>query len=163
MTEPAFLERVLAARALHPELRARGARRPADGADGRRSGSTTCSRARATRRRSSGRARRSQPDDLLTLIYTSGTTGPPKGVQITHDNIMSAVEALDEVIDFPEGARVVSYLPMAHIAERATGHYLPIVLGHTVTCCPNPREVIAYLPEVRPTLVLRGARASGRS
>jgi long-subunit acyl-CoA synthetase (AMP-forming) len=40
---------------------------------------------------------------------------------------------------------------MAHIAERATGHYLPIVLGHTVTCCSNPREVIDYLPEVRPT------------
>src|SRR4051794_30305006 len=92
-----------------------------------------------------------QPDDLLTLIYTSGTTGPPKGVQITHGNIMSAMHALREAINFPEGSRVVSYLPMAHIAERATGHYLPIVLGHTVTTCPNPREVIAYLPEVRPT------------
>jgi long-subunit acyl-CoA synthetase (AMP-forming) len=64
---------------------------------------------------------------------------------------MSAIKTFDDVIDFPEGARVVSYLPMAHIAERAVGHYLPIVLGHTVTCCPNPREVIAYLPEVRPT------------
>ena len=91
-----------------------------------------------------------EPGDLLTLIYTSGTTGPPKGVQITHDNIMSAVRGFEDVIDFPEGARVVSYLPMAHIAERATGHYIPIVLGHSVTCCPNPREVIAYLPEVRP-------------
>jgi long-subunit acyl-CoA synthetase (AMP-forming) len=65
--------------------------------------------------------------------------------------MMSAVKTFDEVIDFPEGARVVSYLPMAHIAERAVGHYLPIVLGHTVTCCPNPREVVGYLPEVRPT------------
>ena len=92
-----------------------------------------------------------EPEDLLTLIYTSGTTGPPKGVQITHGNIMSAMHALEEAIDFPEGSRVVSYLPMAHIAERATGHYLPIVLGHSVTCCPNPREVLAYLPEVRPT------------
>ena len=91
------------------------------------------------------------PEDLLTLIYTSGTTGPPKGVQITHRNIMSAVDALERAVGFPEGARVVSYLPMAHIAERVTGHYLPIVLGHSVTCCPNPREVIAYLPEVRPT------------
>jgi long-subunit acyl-CoA synthetase (AMP-forming) len=98
------------------------------------------------------RARRAvEPDDLLTLIYTSGTTGPPKGVQITHENMMGAVHALREAIEFPEGSRVVSYLPMAHIAERATGHYLPTVLGHTVTCCPNPREVIAYLPEVRPT------------
>jgi long-subunit acyl-CoA synthetase (AMP-forming) len=92
-----------------------------------------------------------EPGDLLTLIYTSGTTGPPKGVQITHDNIMSAVRGFQDVIDFPEGARVVSYLPMAHIAERATGHYIPIVLGHSVTCCPNPREVVAYLPEVRPS------------
>jgi long-chain acyl-CoA synthetase len=92
-----------------------------------------------------------EPGDLLTLIYTSGTTGPPKGVQITHDNIMSAVRGFEDVIDFPEGARVVSYLPMAHIAERATGHYIPIVLGHSVTCCPNPREVITYLPEVRPS------------
>jgi len=55
------------------------------------------------------------------------------------------------VIAFPEGARVVSYLPMAHIAERSTGHYLPLVLGHTVTSCPVPRDVIAYLPEVHPT------------
>jgi long-subunit acyl-CoA synthetase (AMP-forming) len=92
-----------------------------------------------------------EPGDLLTLIYTSGTTGPPKGVQITHDNIMSAVRGFQDVIEFPEGARVVSYLPMAHIAERATGHYIPIVLGHSVTTCPNPREVIAYLPEVRPS------------
>jgi long-chain acyl-CoA synthetase len=92
-----------------------------------------------------------QPGDVLTLIYTSGTTGPPKGVQITHHNMMSAVQAFEDVIQFPEGARVVSYLPMAHIAERATGHYIPIVLAHTVTCCPNPREVIAYLPEVRPS------------
>src|SRR6187200_258752 len=64
---------------------------------------------------------------------------------------MSAVRGFQDVIDFPEGARVVSYLPMAHIAERATGHYIPIVLGHSVTTCPNPREVIAYLPEVRPS------------
>jgi long-chain acyl-CoA synthetase len=92
-----------------------------------------------------------QPDDLLTLIYTSGTTGPPKGVQLTHHNMIFAVQTFEEVIDFPDGARVVSYLPMAHIAERAVGHYLPIVLAHTVTCCPNPREVVAYLPEVRPT------------
>jgi long-subunit acyl-CoA synthetase (AMP-forming) len=92
-----------------------------------------------------------EPDDLVTLIYTSGTTGPPKGVQITHSNVMSSVRAFDEMIKFPEGARVVSYLPMAHIAERMVGHYLPIALGHTVTCCPNPREVLSYLPEVKPT------------
>jgi long-chain acyl-CoA synthetase len=92
-----------------------------------------------------------KPDDILTLIYTSGTTGPPKGVQLTHNNLIQAVRSFDQIIAFPNDGRVVSYLPMAHIAERNCSHYLPLMLGFTVTCCPNPREVIAYLPEVRPT------------
>jgi long-chain acyl-CoA synthetase len=91
------------------------------------------------------------PDDTLTLIYTSGTTGPPKGVQLTHANLQSAVRGFDQVIAFPADGRVVSWLPMAHIAERACSHYLPMLLGFTTTCCPNPREVVAYLSEVRPT------------
>ncbi len=91
------------------------------------------------------------PDDILTLIYTSGTTGPPKGVQLTHANLLSAVNGFDEVIAFPSDGRVVSWLPMAHIAERACSHYLPIMLGFTTTCCPDPRQVVAYLPEVHPT------------
>src|SRR3954470_3013015 len=92
-----------------------------------------------------------EPDDVLTLIYTSGTTGPPKGVQIVHRNEMAAGRSFDQIIQFPEGARVVSYLPMAHIAERSCSQYLPIMFGFTVTDCPNPREVVFYLPEVRPT------------
>ncbi len=92
-----------------------------------------------------------EPDDMLTLIYTSGTTGPPKGVQLTHANVISALHGFDEVISFPSEGRVISWLPMAHIAERACSHYLPIMLGFTTTCCPDPRQVVAYLPEVRPT------------
>jgi long-chain acyl-CoA synthetase len=92
-----------------------------------------------------------EPDDTLTLIYTSGTTGPPKGVVLTHGNEISAVQGFDDVIAFPADGRVISWLPMAHIAERACSHYLPIMLGFTTTCCPNPREVVAYLPEVHPT------------
>ena len=92
-----------------------------------------------------------RPDDILTLIYTSGTTGPPKGVQLTHANLLSAVNGFDEVIAFPSDGRVVSWLPMAHIAERACSHYLPVMLGFTTTCCPDPRQVVAYLPEVHPT------------
>ena len=92
-----------------------------------------------------------EPDDALTLIYTSGTTGPPKGVQLTHTNLITAVNGFDKVIAFPDDGRVVSWLPMAHIAERACSHYLPMLLGFTTTCCPDPRQVVAYLPEVRPT------------
>jgi long-subunit acyl-CoA synthetase (AMP-forming) len=92
-----------------------------------------------------------EPDDVLTLIYTSGTTGPPKGVQITHANELVAGRSFDQLIKFAEGAHVVSYLPMAHIAERSCSQYLPTMLGFTVTDCPNAREVVGYLPEVRPS------------
>jgi long-chain acyl-CoA synthetase len=91
------------------------------------------------------------PDSLLTLIYTSGTTGPPKGVQLTHDNLKAAVEGIEDIVDFPEEGQVISWLPYAHIAERACSQYLPIVLGFTTTDCPDPRQVVAYLPDVRPT------------
>src|SRR3954449_2251802 len=91
-----------------------------------------------------------EPDDVLTLIYTSGTTGPPKGVQIAHRNEVAAGRSFDKIIQFPDGARVVSYLPMAHIAERSCTQYLPIMFGFTVTDCPDARQVVGYLPEVRP-------------
>jgi long-chain acyl-CoA synthetase len=90
-------------------------------------------------------------DDICTLIYTSGTTGPPKGVQITHGNMTETVRAYDEIIAFPDAGKVISYLPMAHVAERNVSHYLPMMLGFTVTCCPNPREVTQYMPQVKPT------------
>jgi long-chain acyl-CoA synthetase len=91
-----------------------------------------------------------EPGDVLTLIYTSGTTGPPKGVQLSHHNVMSAARATEEVISFPEGSKVISWLPAAHIAERMAHHYIPVVFAGTVTCCPNPREIVSYLPQVHP-------------
>jgi long-chain acyl-CoA synthetase len=92
-----------------------------------------------------------EPGDLLTLIYTSGTTGPPKGVQLTHANAVACLSGFDQIIEFPDEGRVISWLPMAHIAERASSHYLPIFVGFSTTCCPDPRQVAAYLPEVHPT------------
>lgn len=92
-----------------------------------------------------------QPTDVLTLIYTSGTTGPPKGVQLVHRNLLAAVEGLDALIEFPRDGRVISWLPAAHIAERAAHHYLPIVFGLQVTSCEDPRQVLSFLPEVRPS------------
>jgi long-chain acyl-CoA synthetase len=92
-----------------------------------------------------------EPQDLLTLIYTSGTTGPPKGVQLTHANLIAGITGFDQVIQFPDEGRVVSWLPMAHIAERACSHYLPMFVGFSTTCCPDPRQVVAYLPEVKPS------------
>ena len=92
------------------------------------------------------------PDDLLTLIYTSGTTGPPKGVQLTHRNLMTLTAGVDGIIDFPErGAKVISWLPAAHIAERGAHYYLPVTRGCTVYICPDPRQIVEFLPRARPT------------
>jgi long-chain acyl-CoA synthetase len=90
-------------------------------------------------------------DEILTLIYTSGTTGPPKGVQLSHHNIMVSAQALEQLIPLEPGARLISWLPAAHIAERMAHHYIPVIYAGTVTCCPDPREVISFLPKVRPT------------
>jgi len=92
-----------------------------------------------------------EPTDVLTLIYTSGTTGPPKGVQLIHRNLLAAVEGFDKLIEFPRNGRVISWLPAAHVAERNAHHYIPIVFGVQVTCCDDPRQVLSYLPEVRPS------------
>ena len=97
------------------------------------------------------------PDDLATLIYTSGTTGPPKGVMITQYNIVYAIEMLKRSMasTFPDfaGLRTVSYLPMAHIAERDMSHYSGMGLGYDVYCCPDPAELTAYLKEVHPEIL----------
>ena len=90
------------------------------------------------------------PDDILTLIYTSGTTGHPKGVQISHHAIVLTGLRIREMITFPPGSKVISWLPSAHIAERMAHHYIPVLHAGTVTTAPNPREVLQVLPQVRP-------------
>ena len=92
-----------------------------------------------------------EPDDLLTLIYTSGTTGPPKGVELTHENLLAQWRGLVEVLPVKMGGRSTSYLPTAHIADRALSHYGQMLFGLQVTCVPDPREVMAALPGCRPT------------
>jgi long-chain acyl-CoA synthetase len=95
------------------------------------------------------------PDDIATLIYTSGTTGPPKGVMISQYNVVYTVESLRRCIDFDSfiGKRAVSYLPMAHIAERMMSHYQGAILGYSVFCCPDPNQLTAYLKEVHPEIL----------
>ena len=91
------------------------------------------------------------PDDLATVIYTSGTTGPPKGVMLDHANIAWQVLGHNALLEPQPDPRTVSYLPMAHIAERIVTHYNWLWLRSEVTCCPDQTTLGAYLAAVRPT------------
>jgi long-chain acyl-CoA synthetase len=94
------------------------------------------------------------PDDLATIIYTSGTTGPPKGVMLDHRNICWTVDSLRAALGFaPDRSRIVSYLPMAHIAERITTHYAGIAFAYEVTTCADIRLLGATLAETRPQIL----------
>jgi long-chain acyl-CoA synthetase len=92
-----------------------------------------------------------RPDDALTIIYTSGTTGAPKGVELTHANMIAELHALRVVRPLDRDSRTISYLPSAHIADRMGLHYLHIVQGATVTACPDPRALFEHVTEVHPT------------
>ena len=95
-----------------------------------------------------------RPDDVATLIYTSGTTGPPKGVELTHANVIAAFSAIVDLLDMQPNDRITSYLPHAHIADRVTGHYANMVLGVPVTDVADPRAIAEALPDARPTVWL---------
>ncbi len=95
-----------------------------------------------------------QPDDLAALVYTSGTTGKPKGVMLTHDNVMANVAAtLQRVAPQPDDV-FLSFLPLSHTFERTAGYYLPIGAG----CCVAHARSVAQLADdmktVRPTILV---------
>ncbi|HEY1967283.1 MAG TPA: AMP-dependent synthetase/ligase [Pseudonocardia sp.] len=92
-----------------------------------------------------------RPDDLATVIYTSGTTGDPKGVMITQANVVAAAGVLHTVLGRSlRGLRQVSYLPMAHIAERTATLYLHAAEGSVVHCCPDLADLPETLRRVQP-------------
>jgi long-subunit acyl-CoA synthetase (AMP-forming) len=93
-----------------------------------------------------------EPDDVATLIYTSGTTGPPKGVELTHANLLAEVRAVLDRLPTTPGGLGVSYLPSAHIADRWSAHYHSLIcLGAEIVCVADPRTVAQHLPAIRPT------------
>lgn len=93
------------------------------------------------------------PETLATLIYTSGTTGTPKGVMITHRNVLWTAESIRRALgDLPTHPRMVSYLPLAHIAERMSTHYFGLYVVGEVSYCPDLTVVLDYIQHARPNL-----------
>ncbi|MFL6125250.1 AMP-binding protein, partial [Actinophytocola sp.] len=91
-----------------------------------------------------------EPGDLATIIYTSGTTGPPKGVELTHANVIAETDATKVLFEATPGDRVLSYLPAAHIADRVTGQYFAIMYGIQVTCVADLTKLAEALNDCRP-------------
>lgn len=101
------------------------------------------------------RARDTKPDDIATLIYTSGTTGEPKGVMLSHDNLVSNVMASATQIPFDPGHDTcLSFLPLSHIFERMAGHYLMLHVGASIAYAESIDTVPVDMQTVKPTLVL---------
>ena len=91
------------------------------------------------------------PEDMVTLIYTSGTTGPPKGVIDVHRNILWVLESARRAAPNDEHDSTISYLPLAHAADRVLNYYMSLVSGHTIVLCPDIAQLFPTLLEVRPT------------
>lgn len=94
-----------------------------------------------------------KPDDLCGIIYTSGTTGAPKGVMLTHDNLLSNVKGGLAVLKVDETDTLLSFLPLCHSFERMAGHFLAVSTGATIAYAESVETVADNLGEVKPTLM----------
>jgi long-chain acyl-CoA synthetase len=95
-----------------------------------------------------------RPDDTATLLYTSGTTGEPKGVMLSHRNVLSNVEACLQVIPITGQDLHLSFLPLSHVFERMAGWYLMLAVGARVAYAENMETIPQNMLEVRPTVML---------
>ena len=93
-------------------------------------------------------------DSLAAIVYTSGTTGRPKGVMLTHRNVVSNIMALLEIVEVHTSDVFLSFLPLSHTFERTVGYYLPIVSGSCVAYARSVKELPQDLREVRPTILV---------
>jgi long-subunit acyl-CoA synthetase (AMP-forming) len=92
--------------------------------------------------------------DVATLIYTSGTTGTPKGVMLTQRNLAFIAEKAQEILPVRAGDRLISYLPLSHIAEQVVSHLLSLANGATVHFAESLEKLPENLREVRPHIFL---------
>jgi len=101
-----------------------------------------------------GRLAAGRGDQLATLIYTSGTTGLPKGVMLSHDNMLGAVTAATSVFSIGADDTCLSFLPLSHVFERVDGYYLMMLSGATIAYAESIETVPVNLVEVQPTVVI---------
>jgi long-chain acyl-CoA synthetase len=93
-------------------------------------------------------------DDLASIVYTSGTTGYPKGVMLTHRNILSNAEAAASRVDLSESDTMLSFLPLSHTLERTVGYYYSIMVGATVAYARSIALLAEDLQTIRPDALI---------
>ncbi len=94
------------------------------------------------------------PHALATIVYTSGTTGRPKGVMLSHHNILSNAEAVLKMVPGYREDLYLSFLPLSHTFERTVGYYLPIMAGSTVAFARSVQDLPQDLLTIRPTMLV---------
>jgi len=103
------------------------------------------------------------PNTLATIVYTSGTTGQPKGVMLSHRNIVSNLTAVDQSTQLFTDDLLLSFLPLSHMLERTAGYYLPIFTGSEVAFTRSVAELSEDLRQVRPTVLISVPRIFERA
>ena len=93
-------------------------------------------------------------ESLATIVYTSGTTGKPKGVMLSHKNILANIYAGLSMIDVEASDRFLSFLPLSHMLERMTGYYLPIVTGSSVAYSRSIAQLANDLQQIKPSVLV---------
>ncbi|HEY6280862.1 MAG TPA: AMP-dependent synthetase/ligase [Burkholderiales bacterium] len=103
-----------------------------------------------------------EPDSLATIVYTSGTAGPPKGVKLSHRNILSNMHAVLKAVELHATDRVLSVLPLSHMFERTCGYYLTLHVGVQVIYTRGVQQLAEDLATQQPTILLAVPRVLER-
>ena len=93
-------------------------------------------------------------EDICTIIYTSGTTGNPKGVMLTHKNLLENLEAVKRAVPIKASDIFLSFLPLSHVLERLAGYYVPLLTGASIAYAENAKKLPQNLKEIKPTILI---------
>lgn len=103
-----------------------------------------------------------EPDTLASIVYTSGTAGRPKGVKLSHQNVLSNVEAVLQVVEVSDQDQLISVLPLSHMFERTCGYYTPLRVGAKVVYGRGINQLAEDLMIHRPTIMIAVPRVFER-
>jgi len=94
------------------------------------------------------------PDDLATIVYTSGTTGKPKGVMLSHRNILSVAEGAGYAVEARQDQKLLSFLPLSHTFERTCGYYTPMMWGMQIVYARSVQQLSDDLLQIKPHVLV---------